>query len=59
MQQGVVWFGEQLLWNELQRVENFLDGGACDVVIAAKTVATELHHRLGAARRVEGWRPTF
>jgi NAD-dependent deacetylase len=37
---GVVWFGEQLPWNELQRVENFLDGGACDVVIVAGTTAT-------------------
>jgi NAD-dependent deacetylase len=37
---GVVWFGEQLPWNELERVENFLDGGACDVVIVAGTSAT-------------------
>jgi len=37
---GVVWFGEQLPWNELQRVENFLDGRACDVVIVAGTTAT-------------------
>jgi NAD-dependent deacetylase len=37
---GVIWFGEQLPWNELQRVENFLDGGACDVVIVAGTTAT-------------------
>ena len=37
---AVVWFGEQLPWNELQRVENFLDGGACDVVIVAGTTAT-------------------
>jgi NAD-dependent deacetylase len=37
---GVVWFGEQLPWNELERVENFLDGGACDVVIVAGTTAT-------------------
>jgi NAD-dependent deacetylase len=36
----VVWFGEQLSQNELKRVENFLDGGACDVVIAAGTTAT-------------------
>lgn len=40
MRPGVVWFGEQLPWNELQRVENFLDGGACDVVIVAGTTAT-------------------
>ena len=37
---GVVWFGEQLSQNELKRVENFLDGGACDVVIVAGTTAT-------------------
>jgi NAD-dependent protein deacetylase/lipoamidase len=37
---GVVWFGEQLPWNELQRVESYLDGGACDVVIVAGTTAT-------------------
>jgi NAD-dependent deacetylase len=40
MRPGVVWFGEQLPWNELERVENFLDGGACDVVIVAGTIAT-------------------
>jgi len=40
MRPGVVWFGEQLPWNELQRVENFLDAGACDVVIVAGTTAT-------------------
>ena len=40
MRPGVVWFGEQLLWNELERVEAFLDGGACDVVIVAGTTAT-------------------
>jgi NAD-dependent deacetylase len=37
---GVVWFGEQLSRNELERVENFLDGGPCDVVIVAGTTAT-------------------
>jgi NAD-dependent deacetylase len=37
---GVVWFGEQLSRNELERVEDFLDGGACDVVIVAGTTAT-------------------
>ena len=37
---GVVWFGEQLSQNELERVEDFLDGGACDVVIVAGTTAT-------------------
>jgi NAD-dependent deacetylase len=40
MRPGVVWFGEQLPWNELQRVETYLDGGACDVVIVAGTTAT-------------------
>jgi NAD-dependent deacetylase len=37
---GVVWFGEQLSRNELERVEDFLDRGACDVVIVAGTTAT-------------------
>jgi NAD-dependent protein deacetylase/lipoamidase len=37
---GVVWFGEQLSRNELERVEIFLDAGACDVVIVAGTTAT-------------------
>src|SRR5207249_3560189 len=27
MRPGVVWFGEQLPWNELQRVEGYLDRG--------------------------------
>ena len=40
MRPGVVWFGEQLPRNELERVEDFLDGGACDVVIVAGTTAT-------------------
>ena len=37
---GVVWFGEQLPRNELERVENFLNGGACDIVIVVGTTAT-------------------
>ena len=37
---GVVWFGEHLSRNELERVEDFLDGRACDVVIVAGTTAT-------------------
>jgi NAD-dependent deacetylase len=37
---GVVWFGEQLSRNELERVEDFLGGGVCDVVIVAGTTAT-------------------
>jgi NAD-dependent deacetylase len=40
MRPGVVWFGEQLPWNELQRVENYLDRGACDAVVVAGTTAT-------------------
>jgi NAD-dependent deacetylase len=40
MRPGVVWFGEQLSRNELERVEDFLDGGACHVVIVAGTTAT-------------------
>jgi NAD-dependent deacetylase len=40
MRPGVVWFGEQLPWSELQRVESYLDGGACDVVIVVGTTAT-------------------
>ena len=40
MRPGVVWFGEQLPWNELERVESFFDGGACNVVIVAGTTAT-------------------
>ena len=40
MRPGVVWFGEQLSRNELERVEDFLDGRACDVVIIAGTTAT-------------------
>jgi NAD-dependent deacetylase len=40
MRPGVVWFGEQLPSNELDRVEEFFDGGACDVVIVAGTTAT-------------------
>ena len=40
MRPGVVWFGEQLSRNELRRVEDFLGGGACEVVIVAGTTAT-------------------
>jgi NAD-dependent deacetylase len=40
MRPGIVWFGEQLPANELERVEDFLDGCACDVVIVAGTTAT-------------------
>jgi NAD-dependent deacetylase len=40
MRPGVVWFGEQLPWNELWRVENYFDRGPCDVVIVAGTTAT-------------------
>ena len=40
MRPGVIWFGEQLPWNELQRVESYLDRGPCNVVIVAGTTAT-------------------
>ena len=40
MRPGVVWFGEHLPRNEQERVENFLDGGTCDVVIVVGTTAT-------------------
>jgi NAD-dependent protein deacetylase/lipoamidase len=40
MRPGVVWFGEQLPWNEIQRVETYLDRRPCDVVIVAGTTAT-------------------
>jgi NAD-dependent deacetylase len=40
MRPGVVWFGEQLPLNELQRVESYLDRGTCDLVIVAGTTAT-------------------
>jgi len=40
MRPSVVWFGEQLPWTELRRVETYLDRGACDVVIVAGTTAT-------------------
>ena len=40
MRPGVVWFGEQLSRNELERVEDFLGRGDCDVVIVAGTTAT-------------------
>ncbi len=40
MRPGVVWFGEQLPWDELRRVENYLEDGPCDFVIVAGTTAT-------------------
>jgi NAD-dependent deacetylase len=40
MRTGVVWFGEQLPWDELQRVENYLEAGPCDFVIVVGTTAT-------------------
>jgi len=40
MRPGVVWFGEQLSWTEVQRVESYLERGPCDLVIAAGTTAT-------------------
>jgi len=40
MRPGVIWFGEQLSWDELRRVENYLEDGPCDFVIVAGTTAT-------------------
>lgn len=40
MRPGVVWFGEQLPRDELQRVETYLERGDCDLVIVAGTTAT-------------------
>jgi NAD-dependent deacetylase len=40
MRPGVVWFGEQLPWGKVQRVESYLDRGPCDLVIVAGTTAT-------------------
>ena len=40
MRPGVVWFGEQLPLGEIQRVENFLDEGACDFALVIGTTAT-------------------
>ena len=40
MRPGVVWFGERLPQTEVRRVESYLAGGACDVVIVAGTTAT-------------------
>jgi NAD-dependent deacetylase len=39
MRPAVVWFGEQLDPANLEKVENFLAGGPCDVVIVAGTTA--------------------
>jgi NAD-dependent deacetylase len=39
MRPGVVWFGEQLPWDEMLRVENYLDCGRCDLVIVVGTTA--------------------
>jgi NAD-dependent deacetylase len=40
MRPGVVWFGEQLPWSEVKRVEDYLDRGPCGLVIVAGTTAT-------------------
>jgi NAD-dependent deacetylase len=40
MRPGIVWFGEQLPWDQLRRVENYLEDGPCDFVIVAGTTAT-------------------
>lgn len=39
MRPGVVWFGEQLDLREIERVENYLARGSCNVVIVAGTTA--------------------
>lgn len=39
MRPGVVWFGEQLDMRKIRRVEDYLAGEACDVVIVAGTTA--------------------
>ena len=39
MRPGVVWFGEQLDAREMERVETFLDQGACAAVIVIGTTA--------------------
>ena len=40
MRPGVVWFGEQLDSNEIERVEHYLERGPCDHAIVAGTTAT-------------------
>jgi NAD-dependent deacetylase len=37
---GVVWFGEHPPWDELLRVDNYLEHARCDCVIVAGTTAT-------------------
>jgi NAD-dependent deacetylase len=39
MRPDVVWFGEQLDATKIERVENFMRGGDCDLVIVAGTTA--------------------
>ena len=39
MRPGVVWFGEQLDLAKIERVENFVTAGDCDLVIVAGTTA--------------------
>ncbi len=39
MRPGVVWFGEQLELQKIERVENYLAQASCDVVIVAGTTA--------------------
>ena len=39
MRPGVVWFGERLDTRKLERVENYVARGSCDVVIVAGTTA--------------------
>src|SRR3954468_6312985 len=39
MRPGVVWFGEQLDFGEIARVEKFLEGGPCQLAIVIGTTA--------------------
>jgi NAD-dependent deacetylase len=39
MRPGVVWFGEQLDLAKIDTVENFVNGGDCDLIIVAGTTA--------------------
>ena len=55
MRPGVVWFGEQLPWNELQRVEDLSRSRSlrrCDR--RRNDCDVWLHHRLGAPGAADG-----
>ena len=40
MRPGVVWFDEELDVNEVNRVENYLKGGPCEIVLVVGTTAS-------------------